>query len=369
MKLFRLLPILFLLSDACVERLELPVSATEPLLVVDGLLTNKPGIHSVKLFNAASLESKLSEGKPITNATVNIVDEQGNSFPMHHAVNGLYSINDFQGEVGKRYKLQFSTAEGRVYESTLQQLNPPGEITELKYELVENAIDLDDLAAEHDVFRFYVDSKNTAGTPGLFRWRWTAIYEALTRPELRMKLIPGTNPPSYETDPMPCSGFVSIMGGTSIEQIAPCECCTCWVTTYSKNPMVSNNQVATRPEFNNVQVAQVPIDWKKFQAKYYIKVEQLNLSDEVYEFWKNVQSQQEGTGSIFQPNVVRVKGNIQCISDPNEEVAGVFSVAGSTERDVFIRRLDFKKALYPDTLINDCRNEYPGSTNVKPLFW
>jgi hypothetical protein len=127
--------------------------------------------------------------------------------------------------------------------------------------------------------------------------------------------------------------------------------------------------VATSPEFDNVQVAQVPVNWIKFQAKFFINVEQLNLSDEVYEFWKNVQSQQAGNGSIFQPNIIRVQGNIKSLSDPAEDVAGIFSVAGSTEREIFIRRMDVKKLLRPDTIINDCRNEYPGSTNVKPLFW
>lgn len=369
MKIFRLLPLLFLLSDACVERLEPPVVAAESLLVVDGLLTNKLGTHSVKLFKTVDFDDKLNEPIPVTDATVRLLDNRGNTFLMSHRGTGIYSIDNFQGKVGHRYKLQFNTEDGKEYESTLQELNPAGEITDLHYEFVQNAINVDDLAAEHDVFRFYIDSKSIADAPGLFRWRWTSIYEALTRPELREKLVPGTNPPQFVSDPMPCSGFISTFGGTAIEQVAACECCTCWVTDYSQTSMVSNNQVATRPEFDNVQVAQVTVDWIKFQAKFYIKVEQLNLSDEAYEFWRNVQSQQEGTGSIFQPNVIRIRGNIKCVSDPDEDVAGIFSVAGSTEREMFIRRIDVKKALWPDTIINDCRNQYPGSTNVKPLFW
>lgn len=369
MKIFRLLPILFLLSDACVERLEPPVIGNESLIVVDGLLTNKSGTHSVKLFRTVSLESKLTEGIPITNATVKILDNRGNTFVMSHVGSGVYSINNFQGKIGHRYKLQFITDDGKEYESTLQELYSPGEINDLHYEMAENAINLDEPGADHDVFRFYIDSKSTGDAPGLFRWRWTSIFEALTRPELRDSMIPGTNPPQFVANPMPCSGFIPILGGTAIAQVAPCECCTCWVTNYSETSMVSNNQVATRPEFDNVQIAQVPINWIKFQAKFYINVEQLNLSDEVYEFWKNVQSQQQGTGSIFQPNVIRVKGNVKCLSDPAEDVAGIFSVAGSTEREMFIRRLDLKKPLWPDTIINDCRSQYPGSTNVKPLFW
>lgn len=357
------------MSDACVERLDLPVILGEPRLVVDGLLTNVPGTHSVKLFKSATLDNNLNDVIPITSANVKLIDNRGNTFSMLHMGKGVYSIENFAGIVGHRYKLQFSTDEGKEYESTYQQLSPPGEITDLRFELAENFINLDDPAADHDVFRFYINAKSQAGSSGLFRWRWTSVFEALTRPELRVKPAPDTFPPVYKKDPMPCSGFVAILNGNAMEQIGPCVCCTCWVTDYSNTSMVSNNQLATRPEFYNVQVAQVPLSWKRFQAKFYIKLEQLSLSDEVYEFWKNLQSQQTGTGSIFQPNVIRIKGNIKCTSDPTEDVAGIFSVAGSTQREMFINRLDIPKLLLPDTIVNDCRNEYPGSTNVKPFFW
>jgi hypothetical protein len=239
----------------------------------------------------------------------------------------------------------------------------------MRFVLAENVINTSQLIGPHDAFRIFLDSKNSSGSPGLFRWRWSSIYEAKTFPELRRKALAGSDPPVFLYDPIPCSGYVPLDGGLSMIQLSECECCDCWVTEYSQNAMVSNNQNAKRPEFNNVQVAQVPVTWKKFQAKFYIKVEQLNLSEEVYEFWKNVQSQQDGTGSIFQPNVIQIKGNIRCVNDPEQEVAGIFSVAGSTTRDLFIKRSDFRKAMAADTLITDCRQEYPGSTNVKPPFW
>ncbi|HEY0653663.1 MAG TPA: DUF4249 domain-containing protein [Chryseosolibacter sp.] len=366
MRLLRLLPIVFVTLDACVERLELPVAEGKPRLLVDGLLTNNLGTHSVKLSTTTSLEKPLGEATPITNASVHLIDNHGNTFPLVHSKEGVYSITNFQGQTGTHYKLQFRTAEGKEYESTLQALQPAGDISAITYELVENAINKNDLAAPHDVFRFYIDAKNSAGSPGLFRWRWTAVYEVLTFPELRTKPVPGI-PPSRAPDPMQCSGWVA--NGMTMHQVRPCECCTCWVTEYSRTSLVSNNQFALKPEFNHVQIAQVPIDWKKFQAKYFIKIEQLNLSDEVYEFWKNVAAQQSGTRNLFQPNVIRMRGNITCLSDPDEEVAGIFSVAGSTTSEIFINRRQVPKALQTDTVINDCRLAYPGSTTEKPTFW
>jgi hypothetical protein len=366
MKTIRILPLLIIMLDSCVERLELPSISNKPRIVVDGLLTNVNGTHTVKIFRTPSLDNPLTESDPITNATVRVKDNTGNSFMLEHSGNGLYTLNNFEGIVGKKYQLEFSTAEGDSYESSMQELLPAGDISDITYEFVENAINKNDPVASHDVFRFYVDAKNLAGGTGLFRWRWSSVYEVLTFPELRTKAVPGI-PPSRAPDPIPCSGWVA--KGMTMHQIFPCECCKCWVTEHSTTSIVSDNQLAQKPEFYNVQIAQAPIDWKKFQAKYLIKIEQLNLSEDVYEFWKNVAAQQSGTKSLFQPNVIRMRGNIKCLSDPAEEVAGVFSVAGSTTTELFIHRNQIPKALMTDTVINDCRKAYPGSTNVKPTFW
>jgi hypothetical protein len=369
MKNLRLLPIIFVLFDACVDRLELPVYENEVRLVVDGLLTNDFGTHSIRIFYSPGLDNRLTKEIPVENAQAKIVDHAGNEFPLTYTAKGVYVLENFEGIPGNAYQLRFSTSDGRAYESSMQTLVPAGEITNMQYVLTENVINPNDLAGPHDAFRIFIDAKNAAGSPGLFRWRWSSIYEAKTFPELRKKWVPNSSPPVYLFDPIPCSGYVAVNGGLSMYQSKPCECCDCWVTEYSKTSMVSDNHNAQRPEFAHVQIAQVPVTWQKFQAKFYIKVEQLSLSDEVYEFWKRVQAQQQGTGSIFQPNVISVKGNIRCTSHPDEDVAGIFSVAGSTTRDIFIKRSDFNKRLETDTLITDCRQQYPGSTNVKPPFW
>lgn len=369
MKIVRLLPVLFIFFHACVERLELPVAENQPRIVVDGLLTDVSGTHSVRLFRTGSRSGKVSEVSPVMDASVTLLDNHGNSYSLEHAGTGVYSIKNFRGEIGRKYQLRFITDDGKHYESTMQELKPGGEITGLHYQYVENAINRQEPAAPHDVFRIYVDSKAQSEGAALFRWRWTSVYEALTFPQLRKKPLLDTTPIVFIYDPIPCSGHIAVANGFAIAQIAPCECCTCWVSDHSQTSMVSNNQLATRPEFHNVQVAQVPVDWIKFQAKFYIKVQQLSLSEEVHEFWRNVQAQQEGTDNIFQPNVIRIRGNISCTSDPSEDVAGIFSVAGSTERELFIERKAIPKVLQTDTIINDCRKQYPGSTNVKPMFW
>ena len=335
------------------------------MLVVDGLLTDKLGTQSVRIYWTVGMNN-IDQAIPATEAAVEIIDNHGNIFPMKDSINGIYSLSNFRGVSGYRYKLHF-TIDGKEYESSLQQMLPAGEITDIRYEFAQNVINENDPSANHDAVRIFIDSKGAVGVPALFRWRWTAIYEALTFPELRMKSVAGIS--SLQPDPLPCSGHIVNDLGDGIIQISQCACCACWVTEQSQTSIVSNNQTTTNGQFTRVQVAQIPLDWQRFQAKYYIRVEQLNLSDDVYSFWQTVAAQREGNGSIFQPNVVTIRGNIKCISDPAELVAGIFSVAGATERNLSIGRLQVNKQLNADTITDDCRLTYRGSTNVKPPFW
>jgi hypothetical protein len=135
---------------------------------------------------------------------------------------------------------------------------------------------------------------------------------------------------------------------------------------------VSDNRFAQDFTFSNVEVAKVAVTNFHFFEKYRVEVEQLSLSEEAYDFWKLVQAQQRAMGSIFQPNSVKVKGNIKCVSDPKKGVLGVFSVSGVSRKSLFIDRSEVPVFIPPiDSFSHNCTADLPGvrSTNYKPDFW
>jgi hypothetical protein len=368
MKPLRFFPILFLFADACIERYDLPELMSEPKLVVNGMITNQPGPYTVELFISSDLNTNLNKPTAVAGAVIKIVDDEGNWERLIEKSVGVYQTNPtgMQGREGKKYHIEIAIGE-KQYRSAPQELVAAGEISDVRYEFQLDAINRNEPAKPQDVLNVYIDSKGVAGETNLFRWRWSSTHEVRTFPELRTREF--GRPPVVIPDPLVCSGYVPGPAGT-IRKVDICTCCNCWVEEFAQRAMVSNNQAVKADQFNSVQIAKVPVDHWRFSVKYYMKIEQFSLSQEGYNFWKLVQSQQEGEGSLFQPNSVKVKGNVFSTTS-DEEVLGFFGVSGVAEREFFIdrRQVPSKVEIKADTVKGSCLGQFSGSSNRKPVFW
>lgn len=367
MRFVKLLPILILLLDSCIEKLEVPVIYNTPGLVVDGLLTDDPGPHTIKLLITSPVNEDLDEIQYEGGASVRIVNDSGNVESLTETDKGIYTTrSDFKGEVGRKYQLSIITKDDRTYQSDLIEMLPAGEIVNISYEYKSNVINALDLTKPQNAVDIYLDGSGVTGYPNLLRWRWKGIYQVITYPEKRVRATEGGLVP----DPIPCSGFDYRPAAGGLVQIYDCECCDCWPTEYSSSANVSEDTSPGNTSFNRIFLARVPVDMWRFYTKYYFEAEQLSVSDEVHRFWELVESQQASTGDLFQPNVVQIKGNIKSLTDPSEEVFGVFSVSAVSRKSIFITRNEIPGAYVKvDTIIADCRAYFENSVNQKPPFW
>jgi hypothetical protein len=372
MRIWRIfLFIVIVLTDGCIDPISVETHQRIAPLVVDGMITNAPGPYVVKIFYASGLGTTLRKPQPLQKATVTIVDDLGNSEVLIERGPGIYetSPNGIQGEIGRSYKLMFESKNGKKYESPFQKLNAPGSIDRLYTEFQKNVVieqetgDSNPDQEYDDAFGLYVDAKGVSDESTLMRWRVTGVYEMKTFPERNREATPG----GYIPDPLPCSGYIRV--GLSIYQRSECTCCQCWLYEYSSASYLSDNENVQDISFNHVDLGKIPITRMRFYKRYYVQVEQLSLSEEAYNFWRLVKTQQNSSGNIFQPNAVKIRGNIKCVSDPEDEVLGIFSVSGVTTSSIFIEPTEIPYTLEPiDTLTVDCR-DFAFSTPLKPLFW
>lgn len=351
--------------DACIDRYEIPEKIVIPRLVVDGMITNQPGPYTVELFTAYDINTFINKPNPVLKATVQIADDAGNTETLTEVSPGKYmtAATGIQGVVGRSYTLSIQTEAGE-YTTEPQLLTDGGSLLDLRYEFDQFSISSSEGEAEPAV-NFYIDAEGTPGKPNFFRWRWSSVYETLNNPELKTIWV-GKNPVEIAAPP-PCSGYKPA-GGKNIQRVDICTCCNCWVYEAGKTAVVSKNSSVADDRFVNVKVANVSMADRRFDVRYYFKVDQLSISEEVYEFWKLVESQQLGEGSLFQPNAVRVQGNVRSTTNPNEQVLGVFSVSSVVSREVVVDRKQIPFTIEVETVPESCLLR-PGATNVKPLFW
>lgn len=126
---------------SCSEGIELDLRQTPPKIVIEGLVTNKPGYQRVKVTRSADF---YSNGKTprVTNATVMVEDDLGQIFTFIHNPNnhadsaGIYLPQvPFTGEIGRTYTLTV-IAGGATYQGS-DRLNSVLSVDSLKYQISE----------------------------------------------------------------------------------------------------------------------------------------------------------------------------------------------------------------------------------------
>jgi hypothetical protein len=271
-----------------------------------------------------------------------------------------------QGKVGNGYRIKILTSTGKQYESSMEFMEPAGAINNLYYQFEENLIPLEgsEKFDSRDGFKLFADAQSSDESNGLLRWRWTGVFSGYSQPEMNTKFVGRAELP----DPLPCSGF--IVGSRGLTQVAECTCCICWGYEYSRSAKVSDNINVKSNTFIHIPIGQVLITNQRFHERYYVELEQLSVSESLYNFWKLTSDQQNGTGNLFQPNSVRISGNIKSISNPEEEVLGVFSVSAVVKKSFFIERSAIPFEVKPmQPAPSDCRKALPNGSTSKPEFW
>jgi len=354
--------ILLLLVMACVDPLNIKLANPQMRLIVDGLITNLPGPYQVKLFNSVELSSaNRKRFEPVTSAQVFIVDDLQHKYLLTEISPGIYETNENEltGEIGRSYYLTIKTVTGIQYESNPQRLANPGEITDLYFEFQEQP-----KPQFSDELKIFIDAKGVSEGDNLFRWRWTTIHKTKSNPELHTEDTPGGG---VRPAPEPCSGYV--YQGRLI-QVGECTCCFCWSYNYSDGAFVSHNEFVSENQFNKQFLGSIPVTSMHFYDRYYIEVQQLSLTEEAYDFWNLVEKQQKGSTDIFQPNSIKIRGNIQSVTNPDEPVLGFFEVSGAAIKSLYIPESEALKPLPPIEMIPfSCLEYFKNPSNEKPFFW
>ena len=376
-----------LLLSACIDPLDVRLPTFKAQLIVDGGISDGPGPHQVRLFYSSNLATRneFSTLSALVNAEVSILSSDEETVLLSEVVDGVYQTSEGSliAEPGKTYQLIVRTNDQEEYHSVPHEMEAAGEIDALYYEFVKDHLYNPDSKQFQDALLIYIDSHADASGSGLLRWRYTGTFEIITQPELRSRIVPiPTSVPVRVPDPVPCSGYVATVDATSnpasilqteygpILRVDDCFCCSCWVNENDGLVKLAKNQFVQNKSFNKVKIATIPIDNWRFYKKYSIEVEQLSLSEDVYEFWKRVEAQQLGANSLFQPNAVIIKGNMINSNDASDEVLGIFSVSALRKKRISIDREDIPAIIgNPDLYFDDCRLKFPKSSNERPLFW
>ncbi len=369
MKKLPLLLLCLLSITSCIDRINIEVpDSYSSQLVVDGVITDEPGPYTVRLTKSVRVEKFLPlSQESVAKARLTISDNVGNSEVLTEKEPGFYltKAGGMQGVVGRAYSLRIETAEGKIYESEPDRMNPVGEVDSLYYQF-ESYLPIND--QERYGFRFYVDSQSPE-EDAFLRLKFTRVFEIDAYPDLH---IVGRCMP----DPRPCGGRIFTEFG--LKDVGECTCCKCWVTVNENQPYVSDNQFISGGKSKKIEVGFVPLEYFPFQlGKYRVEVKQMSLSRKAFDFWRIIQAQKEGVATLFQPPTGRIRGNIFATTGA-EEVQGLFYASAVKKKQRYLTYTDFSFTKFSKIpfwgcevgrIAESCLLAYPNSSNVKPADW
>ncbi len=354
--------IILLFLDSCVERIDFDSSNTTAQLVIEGQINDEPGPYTIRV-NRTRKVLDFGEVKPVSASKVIIFDNLGNSETLTESSPGVYKTktNGIRGIVGREYVLRVETRDGKVFESSPEKINPAGEVESIYYRFEKFEPQTGPTQYQ---FRFYINSRGEDQGENLFRWKFTATYKVQTNPELHTRSAGETRVP----DPLPCSGF-----NISLEQIGPCECCTCWVSRLESRPKVNDNTIISDGSYKDVEVGIIPVEYWIFFDKVQVEVKQMSLSRAAFDYWKIVQDQKEGSTSLFQPAIGKAVSNM-FLKKGTEEVQGLFYASSIAKKTIFINASNIPLGpsvipSAPPPIPESCLVAFPFSTLQKPINW
>ena len=132
--IFYLLPIVLLLWS-CEETIQVDLDQAEPLVVIEGLITNEFRQHKIKVTRTSPFATN-GQTPRVSGASIVVEDSEGSLFEFEESEPGVYlSKQAFAGQVGYTYTLSVDV-EGQRYTAS-DKLRPVASVDSLTIQIDE----------------------------------------------------------------------------------------------------------------------------------------------------------------------------------------------------------------------------------------
>lgn len=317
--------LLLLVFKACIDPYEPEVNKTQEVLVIDGMITDRPGLHQVRVSSSTPYTDP--EFKPVNGCVVSVTDDQGNMEFYDESLEtaGIYEAwldEPFLG-VGKAYALQVVAPSDRIYVSDYDTLLSCPPVDSVYYsQEVSGGENPDDV---WQGLRFYNDVRGFEDGTRNYRWRATATWE-------------------YHSPFTP--NYVRYQG-QSIPYIVD-SVSTCYLTETIETVYAASTQLLSDNSIYQNRLHYVSDQTPRLAECYSLLVEQFSLSDQAYSYWEKLATQSANSASLYDTQPSSAQGNIYSTNSPGEKVLGYFYATQVQDKRIFVdyRDLDFYVAAY-----------------------
>ena len=296
-----ILIIFIFLLGSCVSQFIPETKESQELLVVEGLLTNTQGPHTIKLSSSIPLGTT-KDPKPISGSIVTISDDFGSYIRLTETEPGTYITPlFFHGVIGRFYTLHIRTNSSLgnySYESFPMEMKPVPPVDSIYYEKVTIA-DNNKFAQPKEGCQIYLNTHDETGQCKFYRWEYDETWEFR---------LPYTVP-NY----------------------------ICWVSASSDKINVKSTTSLAEARIMKYPLSFISNTTDRLKVKYSMLVNQYSVSEDEYHYWEKLQNLSEQVGGLYDLIPASIQGNVYSTNNPNEKVLGYFSVSATSSKRIFIK--------------------------------
>ncbi len=304
--------------NGCVEPYLPPtISGARNYLAISGFL-NAGDSSCIITLNLSQALSSVDPPPTVSDASVFVEDNNGISSVLSPQGYGVYSNLHIPLNSQLTYRLHVVVDNGESYYSDYVPVLQTPAIDTVGWDLSKKG------TAETAV-NIYVRSHGSLQQSQYYFWNYSETWEYT----------------SYYTSPIKYDNgqVVAVQDSTYY----------CWLTQNSTDILISTTAQLSQNIVNRFVLTSIPDNSIKLYIGYSIVVEQMSLTKDAFEYWKQLKSNTENLGTIFGPLPTQFNGNIYSANNPSEPVFGYFSAATTSEKRIFIKPGDYP---YPGTLFN-----------------
>jgi hypothetical protein len=269
------------------------------LLVVEGFI-HIGGETTIKLSRTTDL-TELST-KPEKNAMVQIEGEDGSLLSNTSQDNGKSVLLTQNLDITKRYRLKIITSNGKIYQTDYLQSKVSPQIDSINFKVEDKG------------FQVYVNTHDDTGNTKYYHWDYQETWEIRSA----------------------FSAIHEYKNGVVVPRDPAVNIENCWVDAQSSRILLGSSERLIVDRISLFPIIHIKGNSVKVAYTYSILLNQYGITKEAYQYLESMKKNTEQIGSIFDAQPSELKGNIFCVSDPEEAVVGWMSAGTISKSRLFI---------------------------------
>lgn len=317
-----------LTCSSCIEPFEPEIRESQSVVVINGMISDTPGIHEVTVSRSAPYHDP--HFQPVGGCVVTVEDGTGAYFPYHESSPGRY-WTDLPASflsVGKAYSITVRPPGPLVYRSDFDTLLPCPPIDTLYFEVQTRGSTVPGKTL-HGI-QFYLDLTGSVNSADNYRWLLEETWEYRT-PHIGQYIY------AYQGGP------ISYFYTDHIHQ--------CYITNPVRELYSASTRFLSENTIRRNPLNYVSNETPRIKIRYSLLVTQQSLTNAAYTYWDRLEQQSEESGGLYETQPYSITGNMCNTENPEEKVLGFFyATQQRTERIMVPNDFDFDVAGYTCTL-------------------